>query len=117
MLEKHLDKIKAYMTSLMVKLPLPAKCTIEERKKLGKTEGNSSTPMATDLQRTKLSEYLEKHVRTKMEEHVDETVKTKSASDVSSMGSIARKKYLHCCSPTRPVLSLREHPRTKRRKP
>lgn len=30
--EKHLDKIKSYMTSLMVKLPLPVKCTIEERK-------------------------------------------------------------------------------------
>ena len=30
--EKHLDKIKAYMESLSVKLPLPIKCTIEERK-------------------------------------------------------------------------------------
>ena len=30
--EKHLDKIKSYMESLMVKLPLPVKCTIEERK-------------------------------------------------------------------------------------
>ncbi|XP_059086057.1 ventricular zone-expressed PH domain-containing protein 1-like [Tigriopus californicus] len=30
--EKHLDKIKSYMTSLMAKLPLPVKCTIEERK-------------------------------------------------------------------------------------
>lgn len=30
--EKHLDKIKAYMESLSVKLPLPVKCTIEERK-------------------------------------------------------------------------------------
>ena len=32
--EKHLDKIKAYMESLSVKLPLPIKCTIEERKVL-----------------------------------------------------------------------------------
>ena len=30
--ERHLAKIKSYMTSLMVKLPLPVKCTIEERK-------------------------------------------------------------------------------------
>ena len=30
--EKHLDKIKSYMESLMVKIPLPVKCTIEERK-------------------------------------------------------------------------------------
>ena len=30
--EKHLDKIKAYMESVSVKLPLPVKCTIEERK-------------------------------------------------------------------------------------
>lgn len=30
--EKHLDKIKSYMESLMVRIPLPVKCTIEERK-------------------------------------------------------------------------------------
>jgi len=30
--EKHLDKIKHYMESVSVKLPLPVKCTIEERK-------------------------------------------------------------------------------------
>merc|ERR1719192_2688701 len=30
--EKHLNKIKSYMESLTVKLPLPVKCTIEERK-------------------------------------------------------------------------------------
>ena len=30
--EKHLDKIRSYMASLSVKLPLPVKCTIEERK-------------------------------------------------------------------------------------
>jgi len=30
--EKHLEKIKSYMESLMVKLPLPVKCTVEERK-------------------------------------------------------------------------------------
>lgn len=30
--EKHLDKIKAYMQKIFVKIPLPVKCTIEERK-------------------------------------------------------------------------------------
>lgn len=30
--EKHIDKIKAYMTKILVKIPLPVKCTIEERK-------------------------------------------------------------------------------------
>ena len=30
--EKHLNKIKSYMESVNVKLPLPVKCTIEERK-------------------------------------------------------------------------------------
>lgn len=30
--EKHLDKIKAYMQTIFVKLPLPSKCTIEERR-------------------------------------------------------------------------------------
>ncbi|XP_071445724.1 protein melted [Hetaerina americana] len=30
--EKHLDKIKAYMDKVSVKIPPPAKCTIEERK-------------------------------------------------------------------------------------
>lgn len=30
--EKHIDKIKAYMQKVFVKIPLPVKCTIEERK-------------------------------------------------------------------------------------
>ncbi|KAB7497865.1 Protein melted [Armadillidium nasatum] len=30
--EKHLDKIKAYMQKILVKLPLPVRCGIEERK-------------------------------------------------------------------------------------
>ncbi|CAG2162715.1 unnamed protein product [Oppiella nova] len=30
--EKHIDKIKAYMQKIFVKIPLPVKCTIEERK-------------------------------------------------------------------------------------
>ena len=30
--EKHIDKIKAYMQKVFVKIPLPVKCTIEEKK-------------------------------------------------------------------------------------
>jgi hypothetical protein len=30
--DKHLDKIKSYMERLMARLPLPVKCTIEERR-------------------------------------------------------------------------------------
>ena len=30
--EKHIEKIKAYMQKVFVKIPLPVKCTIEERK-------------------------------------------------------------------------------------
>ena len=30
--EKHIDKIKSYMQKVFVKIPLPVKCTIEERK-------------------------------------------------------------------------------------
>lgn len=30
--EKHIDKIKAFMQKIFVKIPLPVKCTIEERK-------------------------------------------------------------------------------------
>jgi E1A/CREB-binding protein len=57
------------------------RCTIAERKKKGESEGTSSTPMAEDLQRTKLSEHLENHVRVKMNEHLDEEAKKKSLKD------------------------------------
>jgi len=56
------------------------RCTIEDRKKNGKIEGTSSTPMAEDLQRTKLSEYLEAHVREKVDEHMEMEAKAKSES-------------------------------------
>lgn len=59
------------------------RCTIEDRKKKGSSEGTSSTPMAEDLQRTKLSEFLEAHVREKMEEHIKSESKRKSLIDVS----------------------------------
>jgi E1A/CREB-binding protein len=59
------------------------KCTIEERKKKGVMEGTSSTPMAEDLQRTKLSEWLEKNVREKVDEYFEKAAKNKSDAEVS----------------------------------
>lgn len=53
------------------------RCTIEERRKSGRPEATSSTPMAEDLQRTKLSEFVENHVRQKMDEHLKQLAKDK----------------------------------------
>lgn len=66
------------------------RCTIVDRKKKGQIEGTSSTPMAEDLQRTKLSESLEQHVREKMAEHLEEAANKKSAADGISLDE-ARK--------------------------
>jgi E1A/CREB-binding protein len=48
------------------------RCTIDERRKKGKLEAQSTTPMAEDLPRTKLSEYLENHVRDKVNEFLEQ---------------------------------------------
>ena len=67
------------------------KCTIDERKKKGTLEATSSTPMAEDLPRTKLSEFLENSVRVKVNEFVE-----KKSRERSKAGNIpieeARKK-------------------------
>jgi len=57
------------------------RCTIEERKKTGRLEATSSTPMAEDLQRTKLSEFVESHVRKKMDEHCKKLAEEKVKKD------------------------------------
>lgn len=57
------------------------RCTIEERKKKGQIEPISTTPMAEDLPRTLLSEYLEDHVRKKVDEYVEKSAKTKSEAE------------------------------------
>ena len=59
------------------------RCTIEERKKKGQFDAISSTPMAEDLPRTKLSEYLEDHVRNKVHEYIENSFKEKAEADVS----------------------------------
>jgi E1A/CREB-binding protein len=59
------------------------RCTIEERKKKGSSEGTSSTPMAEDLPRTRLSQRLESHVRKKVDEYFANCAKEKSELEVS----------------------------------
>jgi E1A/CREB-binding protein len=62
------------------------RCTVEERKKKGTTEGTSTTPMAEDLPRTKLSQRLETHVRKKVDEYFAKCAKEKSEMEVSDNG-------------------------------
>lgn len=57
------------------------RCTIEERRKRGANEGSSTTPMAEDLQRTKLSELLETHVRLKVDHYFEKSAQAKAAQD------------------------------------
>jgi len=57
------------------------RCTIDERKKNNSTEATSSTPMADDLPRTKLSEYLENHVREKVNDFLDKKAAEKSKAE------------------------------------
>lgn len=59
------------------------RCTMEERKKKGQIEGTSKTPMAADLQRTKLSEFLENHIYGKVDAYIDEIAKEKAEKEVS----------------------------------
>ena len=67
------------------------RCTIDDRRKKNQTEGTSSTPMADDLPRTKLSEYLENHVREKVDHFLDEKAKEKAETDHVTVQE-ARKK-------------------------
>ncbi len=59
------------------------RCTIEERRKKGNLEASSTTPMAEDLPRTKLSEHLESYVRVKVDEYLEKLARDKAAADVS----------------------------------
>ena len=67
------------------------KCTILERKKKGNLEATSTTPMAEDLPRTLLSEYLENAVRQKMEEFLEKKARDKVATEGITLEE-ARKK-------------------------
>jgi len=53
-------------------------CTVAERKQKGNLGPTSTTPMAEDLPRTRLSEQLEKHVREKLKVKMAEMAKEKA---------------------------------------
>ena len=57
-------------------------CTCVERKKKGEHGPTSSTPMAEDLPRTKMSEHLEKHVRKMLTIKMAEMAKEKAETNV-----------------------------------
>ena len=59
------------------------KCTIDERLQKGSTDATSTTPMAEDLPRTKLSEYLETHVRKRVDAWLERAAKEKVDTEVS----------------------------------
>ena len=67
------------------------RCTVEERKRRGNLEPTSSTPMAEDLPRTKLSEFIEKHVREKMDSFIELKSQNLSKEEKLSIEE-ARKK-------------------------
>ena len=56
------------------------RCSLEERQKENKPEPTSTTPMAEDLPRTKLSEILEQHVRGKLITKMSELAREKMES-------------------------------------
>jgi E1A/CREB-binding protein len=56
-------------------------CTVIERKKKGNLGPTSSTPMAEDLPRTTLSEFLENHVRSKVDEFIEQQAIEKSRTE------------------------------------
>eukprot|EP00563_Minutocellus_polymorphus_P002193 CAMPEP_0181047378 /NCGR_PEP_ID=MMETSP1070-20121207/14848_1 /TAXON_ID=265543 /ORGANISM="Minutocellus polymorphus, Strain NH13" /LENGTH=1781 /DNA_ID=CAMNT_0023126047 /DNA_START=297 /DNA_END=5642 /DNA_ORIENTATION=+ len=61
------------------------KCTIDERKVKGSTDATSTTPMAEDLPRTKLSEYLEMNVRKRVDAWLERAAKEKVETEHISM--------------------------------
>lgn len=60
------------------------RCTVADRKRKGVTEGTSATPMAEDLQRTLLSEFLENHIQAKTKEYFDNAAHERVKRDVSN---------------------------------
>ena len=58
------------------------RCTIDARKSKNITDGSSITPMAEDLPRTKLSEWLEKEVRDKIKSKFQSLAKEKAEREV-----------------------------------
>ena len=57
-------------------------CTINDRKKKNSLGPTSTTPMAEDLPRTRLSEHLEKHVREKFNHELERQAKERAEAEV-----------------------------------
>lgn len=82
------------------------RCTIEERKKNGRPEATSTTPMAEDLQRTKLSEFVENHVRQKMDEHLKELANEKMMKEGMTTEQAAEAVHMGGAITIRQVTSM-----------
>ena len=81
-------------------------CTIEERKQKNQLEGTSSTPMAEDLPRTKLSEHLEKHVREKVEAFIEKKAEQKVSQEGCSLEDAREKLQMGGAITIRQVTSM-----------
>ena len=82
------------------------KCTIDERKRNGQLEARSVTPMAEDLPRTKLSEYLENHVRLKVDEFLKQKALNLAATDGISFEEAHKKVEMGGAVTIRQVTSM-----------
>lgn len=82
------------------------RCTIAERKAKGQLEATSTTPMAEDLPRTLLSEYLEKHVRDKVNEFIERKSQEKSATEGISLDEARKKLQMGGAITIRQVTSM-----------
>jgi E1A/CREB-binding protein len=82
------------------------RCTIDERRKQGTMEASSSTPMAEDLPRTKLSEYLENHVRVKVDEFIEQQSAAKSAKEHIPIEDARKKLQMGGAITIRQVTSM-----------
>lgn len=82
------------------------RCTIDERVRRGNLEPTSSTPMAEDLPRTKLSEYLENHVRLKVDEFLSEKAAAISITEGIDIADAHKKVEMGGAITIRQVTSM-----------
>lgn len=82
------------------------RCTIDERVRRGNLEPTSSTPMAEDLPRTKLSEYLENHVRQKVDEFLTNKALAISESEGIPLAEAQKKVEMGGAITIRQVTSM-----------
>lgn len=82
------------------------RCTIDERIRRGNLEPTSSTPMAEDLPRTKLSEYLENHVRQKVDAFLREKATAISVAEGIDYAEALKKVEMGGAITIRQVTSM-----------